>query len=40
MSKVFRAARNLNKQPASPDASEQLMAWLKETPRTYGWGQS
>lgn len=38
MSKVFRAARNLNKQPASPDASEQLMAWLKETPRTYGWG--
>ena len=38
MTKVFRAARNVNKQPASPDASEQLMAWLKETPRTYGWG--
>ena len=38
MTKVFRAARNLNKQPASPDASERLMAWLKETPRTYGWG--
>lgn len=38
MTKIFQAVRNLNKLPASPRASEQLMAWLEETPRTYGWG--
>ena len=38
MTKVFKAVRSLTKAVALPNASEQLMAWLKEKPQTYGWG--
>ena len=38
MTKAFNAVSNLTKAVPSPNASEQLMVWLKQKPRTYGWG--
>ncbi len=38
MTKAFKAVSNLTKAVPSPNASEQLMVWLKQKPRTYGWG--